>query len=572
MSENSIDVDVNFNLKEIDKIFEKLMEGTSTNIFKDLSDVTDLDEEGLASLLKDITSLDDKTKLLEAFNKLNMKSPIMENLIRMVTDLSEDSEHDTELIERTQSNLITMLSISKLMLKMIDEKFPISEEIQDEIEKMSKAITDEEMKLDDRLDLISRTMNSILATSSGQNVAFRIVTPEVSIAERLPDERLQGIRDEFGAVIGIIEDLTGQIVSADEESGRLRTPQLNVDNAVSALDRAKELFEEVNNALRESVDNMSTQETLTEGQETRGRMDIEHRITQMTQISALVGLMKESLDKFVLEAKDTIAIAMQNMDVATESIIKLAIDLDPSKVGVTADQIAKLKEAMKKGLKNIEDKITEELHVDTVEQIFEQAIEKRLMTDPLDEDPRRKIGYIIDLINATFNRLITDFRTVIKTPEQRELLKEAGLAQIISIPHILDSAERRMEDIGGVGSILNREMGTSFDTKHLEVMIGQIQSTEQQTKVHMGKLSEDMKIMLEVVNRTEGVAIETGKEAKFMSDNFGQIKGAVLSASQQILSAKKSISETNVKVNEVVQRFTEENPGKDIQPLDDPSD
>jgi len=586
MSEHSIDVDVNFNLNDINKLFEKILKGAGeggTDLVDALTQILDLEKLKKDGFISDISESENQEDIIKTILKSQLGTTAFNDLFKMVNDLTDNDQEENELLQKTQNNLITMLGMSKLMIKMIDERFPISAEMQDEIENMSKILTDKEMMLDDKMDIISRTLQSMLATSTGQNPAFRTITPMTAGA--LPEGMIKGMNDEFGVSAGIVGELIERIREA--KSGRIRTEQLKdlLDSAEMSVSNMTGIFERAGKSMTDTagvLENIEVGggettgriiERETEGQRIQRNLNAGESVKNMLFI---IDMMKEvhiTFEQFTENAKSQVDMIVENMDVATEGILKLARELDPEKIGVTKAQIRKMKTVMEEGLDKIANKIDAEFSIRTIEEIWRLAIENRLVEDPLRTARELKLDALIKMTDSVYNTLLSDYDKFTKSKKGREALEQAGLDQAMTTPRLLDVIRERRSGINleNMLTATDQPTSTEFKSELIKDMFRQIQTQEQKTSSYMGTMKDDMKIMLTTINNTETVAKATKTSADKFSKSFSAIRGAVNSATEQLKASHSAIKDTTTKMNEVITTINDTGiiTGQDIDTLND---
>jgi len=579
MSEHSIDVDVNFNLNDIKKIFEKIMEGSDID-FKGLSDITKLDGEGQASLLKEISSTENKTKLLESFANLGIHTSIINDISKIVKDMDEDQDEQSDIVERTQNGMIMLLTLSKTMMKLLDDKFPITEKMKKELDIMNDVLKDQKLGLDDKLDILLRSVTSIFAPFKEQQPqAFKIVSSAIQ-----PTFLNTMDKDQTRASIDIMMDFVKQVtdkytqlierMGGGQEQFRHAGEADEIENLLSIGADITEILQKYKKVLTEEQYKQGlvpsdTAYTAVLSTEVRNTMDtveitMNHLVLLFNDMSTQVDIHLKNLEGDV----ETVVLANEERLVELQSTIELLNTVTGDFRTVKID----LKNAIERGLNEIKDDITDEFRQEIADKLIEVAINKRLMVDPTKVDEENRLDFLIKLVDHTFNTLIDEYESVINTPKSREALKEAGIRLSLATPTILNVAKQRYSTITG------REEGLfpsdeptsdpSFDMEVLTDMIYQIYDQDTNMTKHMGRMKSEMIKLVNAVQNTETVAKNTAEKATLIEKSFMTMTGATQSAANHLRLAKDSIVRTNIKVNEVVRKIADEFPGDDIAPLE----
>lgn len=378
-SENSIDVDVNFHLNDINTLFEKFMEGLGNEEI--LGDIGDIEGKMAGTLSHDISSIEDKNKLYENLIKMNLQQPEIDQLIKMMSEMGEDQGEGFESLDRVKNNMILMLSIAKSMMRMLEDKFPITADIEKELEDVTKILSQQETSLDDKLQLVMRAINNMMTPTTTQE-AFKIITPDIDFGRFTTPAEKKNREDEFNVNALTIETLIKQI--EDAQSGRIRTTQLQslLENARDSIGRMSDLFDDTQDRLFSAiVEARSDRGGEPEGVETPEgkvsrtiRTDVSVRMNQIEELGKFVGILRETLEETAVEFKKDIDIALRDIEVATDAITKMVIDLDPLKIGISTKDKEQFRDTIKDGLKRIEDKLDSELFEQTVDEVWKSAV------------------------------------------------------------------------------------------------------------------------------------------------------------------------------------------------------
>lgn len=578
MSEHSIDVDVNFHLNDIKKIFEKIMEGSDID-FKGLSDITKLDEEGQASLLKEISSTENKTKLLESFASLGIHASIINDISKMVKDMDEDQDEQGTVIERTQSGMMTLLALSKTMMKLFDDKFPITEKMKKELDIMNDALSKQNLELDDKLDILLRSVSSIFAPLKEEQQAFKIIpsVAQPTFLEAMDKDQARASIDTMMDFVKQVTDKYTQLIErmgGGQEQFRHAGETDEIENLLNIGEDITEILEKYKKLVEEEqykqglVPSDPTYIGQALSTEVRDTMSTVEEI--MLHLIELFNNMSTQIDTHLLNLQTDV---QEVVEANEERLVELqsTIELLNTVAGDFRTIKDDLREAIETGLNMIRDDITDEFRAEIAEKLIEVAINKRLMVDPKKSEKEDKLNFLIKLVDHTFNTLLDDYKNVINTFESREALKAVGIKQSLAIPSILRTAKERYSIITGKEEGLFPSPASalpSIDTGDLKDMIDQIYTHEEQTRKYMGTMKNEMIKLVKAVENTETSAENTAKSALVLSKSFKTIQGSTQTAADHLRLAKDSIIKTNAKVNEVIGKVTEISPGDDITPLE----
>jgi len=581
---NSIDVDVNFNLKDINKLFDKMLEGSGNvnigNIFKDIDELDPMK----SSLLKDVSSIEDQVKLADTLNKVGFTAPIMKDVHKMMQDLGLEQDQQSSVIERTQQNLVNMLTISKTLLKMMDDKYPLSDDMQKELDDMNKVLTDQNLTLDDKLDLMVRSVNNIFAPiKESMPEAFKVspMKSDIDMAELMGDKGRANIdimRDFAGQAADSLRHLANR--ARTNVGGRVRLDQElpQLDNLIAIADEVTSNLEEI----RVKSSDMSNDMTMNNIDVMQTEGQVAARMLRMPEIVNAIKHLEDITNgilEIFTELTEDFNVEMKNVGVDYAGMVFSAEEQEKKinhAVNILGDVSKDIRSGLKEfksvertEIKGISAKLDDDMFIKTIEEVWRQAVENGLVGNTTTTAKDRQLDEMITLVDATFNRLLADYESVMKSPPSRKLLEEAGLGQSIPIPNVLKRARARHEQISDLGTVIfgDKSVGggsSGLDMAYLQDMFTQIQTQETQTKAHMGTMKSDVKTMMEDIKSIDSVASKTVNITKETNKLISSFSGAINRSANAMDNTQKSLGNTNRAVKKMVDKINEFFPGDDI--------
>lgn len=475
MSENSIDVDVNFHLNDINKLFEKIMEGAGdTDMFKGLSDISEIDDDVKASLLGSISSIDNKTKLFEALTNLSITAPIVNDWYKMIEEMSDDGDERSTIIERTQKSMVTLLSLSKTMLILFEEKFPISLDMQKELDIMNDTLNNQNLVLDDKMDILLRSINNMVAPIKEERQAFKVTEPKgnriVDMMSR--DTAIGQIDTMIDFVNQIITRYEGFIKGIDEGEGRFRLAgsRDGIQNELDIANEVKGLVEEYRISLDESRDqSIDLNEAMSNiPAEANLTFDVMQGI--MVEISEIFSAMKETLDTMTKELDESLHQIVAdvekveiNLDYAVEALNEATGKIED----VTWDFADVFEKEIVKFKKEIHSKEDEDFYKTVVQDILNQLIKEELVQPLNTTKTAQDLEYILKIAEASLNTLNVDLERLMVGKSDDEL-RDMGLSDIAMVKGIIARARERQKLIlRDEGTIFSSPLSRDIDTEGL---------------------------------------------------------------------------------------------------------
>jgi hypothetical protein len=460
MSENSIDVDVNFHFGEINELFNKIIEGADIDVLKEISDKDSLIQ---GSLLGDITSVDDKTKLLETMSELKITAPYIHEVYKMIEEMTSDQGEQGDIIERTQRSMISLLTISKTMLRMFEEKFPITKEMQKELDNMSDALSDQSKTIEQRIEVVGRgIINAFAPIKEDLPRAFKITAPQADYSMLAS---AFGQDDSARAQIAMMMDFIKQVNTHIEEIIKIKRPVmkggireeelLNVKRIGEELlpvmeqleAKTKEVFGEVLTIKTDTLAKESDLRKLFTDQPT-----VKSLFTTMeTAIKDILNIMKE-LEK---DVKDNMVNLDKLMAERVEILGKQEVSI-AEVVGILRDEIRDNKKSMTdikktftREIEKFKNVLSEDYYQGTIRDVLKQLIETEFVQPIATTQTARKLTFLLRLAENALGSMEEDLSRLLKgkTPEQ---IKEMGLERtVLSAKLLSETVMPRTKHITG---------------------------------------------------------------------------------------------------------------------------
>lgn len=578
MSDNSIDVDVKFHLEDINKLFEKIVQGMDdSDFFKNLDKIDVIE----GSLLSDVGSIDDKVKFMEILSDLDFALPIMKEVQKMVDELEMGQDGQSELIMSTQNTVIQMFTISKLLIKMLEEKFPISEDMQKDLDSMNDALMDQSTTLDDKLDILRRSISNMFAPLKEEREAFKISpTQSFNFSDVMGSDvafaNLSVIEDQAKQTMDIMDLLIDKINA--NTGGRMRLSGME-----DIFENLKEIAEDVHTISSRARKKVATYEgsesNLTEGQQVRSAIYMPQVKDEMAKIQKTVGDMMEvfielnsTVDTNLNDIKDQLGDITSSL-VNSELILSKSITVMDDVTKEFKNQIKELKKTLTQAVKKIGIKIDDEFFGKIFEEMFQMMIDKKLTTDPKIGTNIWKTDELVNLLRITLDSLTAGFKSNVKHEKGRELLEQAGI-DVSATSHIMRVADIRKENVlsdlnmgfmGGGGSSSNQPL---IDMVSLEEMYKQISDRGVKQQAQLVSIKENTDNIIELAKNTQSSASITVELTRDLSKNFVRMGGEMSRAGQEISKAKKDMVKTSDKVNEIIQTLNLVFGGEEIMPTE----
>ncbi len=577
MSENSIDVDVNIHLQGINDIFSKMMEGiddsqTMEDYFKDIKD-----KEGLISDMYETTLGEDKTKLLEALHKMNADIPMIDSILKLLDDMNEGQEEGFEDLEGVRSNMVLMIGIAKTMVTMLQENFPITKAVEEELMNVNKALASQEGTLDDRLRLVIRSFSNIFPTQTQS-------TPNIAFMERTPEGKLSPMETASARNAGVIGEANSLISGFDKllkrlkenESGVVRMGQFGLEDKIKEMERLKEIMGEMRDILAQSVDlqiveglklaeNNLERTTVTTGQQKLIDIDemVEQQRTSYTQIGIFIDrldvIVKEMLDKFGGQVES----ALSFMEGATDAIELLSLKSEDDAIALT-NEVKEIKEILAKALMEISGKLDDDLFIKTVQEVWKQAIENELVQPIKTTETAKKLEFILVTVENALNTLNADLEALMrdKTPDE---LEEMGLGRISVIPNIIEISRQNQERIHGEFGIplIESSIKEDFDLRSMNEMLKIIGAGDRTKQDLDRKLVDEMSdlrlVMGDILLKTEA----TSKITKEFGSALTTIRANSGTANAMLTKTQGDLKDSIKKVHEIIDAWNNAGVDKD---------
>ena len=582
MSENSIDIDVNFNLNEISTLFAKVMEGLSQG--KDMSNVfKEIDPNApIGSLMSQGSLTEDKTKLYESLSNIDQLSPLIEILKKLQEELIIEEGDQGDIIERTERNMSNMLTISKLLLKMFETKFPISEDMGKDIDEMSKILSDQSLTFDNKLDKLMATMSNAFASFREDRQAFRTIPGDN--APTLGDlfgrdntqEMSEDFRKKFKAIANVIRSMADRIV---ERGG---TGSINISGtdmgefSLADLERLAEYAEQGTTLFRSFTENLerSNQEisairserSLREGEVARDVMGmpvIEKAIEKLTKLTGDVGVIFKRLEEHVkgfltdatvdLEGSgkelNEVIITLNKSITVLEEAARLMVNAAQDIGNTTAEQ-----------LKIIAEKIDESLIIKTIEEVFDQIIANKLIAPINETSMAKRLEFALLTAKSVINTLAKDLQSFMigKTPEE---LKELGLPGLKDTQRTVFRLQQAQREFGTTPEGNVYSLGgvqEAFDMSEINIMSGFLKDIASDITKKTGfvedidlHMRETNELMKNLVKQTKNINATTDT----FDDKIGILQRTTNNAMNLMGASEKKIQDAGNKINEIIEEW-----------------
>lgn len=578
MSENSIDVDVNFHLNDINKIFEKIMEGTDTDIFKGLSDISDLDDEMKASLLESITSVDDKTKLLEALTNLNVTAPIAEDMYKMIEEMSGDQGDQTTIIERTQKSMITLLTISKTMMKLFEEKFPISDEMQKELDIMNRTLNDQSLILDDKMDILLRSMNNMFAPIKEEIPrAFRTIRPTDAprVMDFLDKDRTRAGIDEM---IDFVDQVTNKYEdlfrAMDEGQERFRHTEERPE---------LEDIRDIGNNLRGTL--IELRDLVTEERDPGGTIadtsDIVVAISDEAKLAfdkiqqvmdEIEVIFKETAQINAIQITESVAASQDLRDKTTE--MKNEVGVAVEMLNVAVGEISGMKDAVKNqigtGILAIKNMLNSDYFQGTIEDVLNQLIREELVQPIHTTRTAQDLEYILRIAEASLNTFNRDLERLMVGKSEEEL-REMGLSDVAQVKGVIErSRERQRRILRDEETIFSSPISRDIDMEglsSLDRMEGLLETIATRTREQDNmtvRIDDNLRELLIQSQMTNILAESSFEKVAQFDDQIKMTIRATEKAADWLHKMNQTTEVNTHKIREIAERWNDEFPGRDV--------
>jgi len=572
MSENSIDVDVNFHLNDIIKLFEEAMKGDNSNIIDVIKDIS-VEEDKLkgSSLLHDVTLTEEKTKLLEAMSNMGVVSDVVNDVFKLVNDMNLKDGDNSDVIQRTQRSMVTLLTLSKTMLKMFDEKFPISEDMADELEEMDKVLQNSQLSMDSKIDQLYRIMNNAFAPLKEQQQdmpdAFKTTHPTTG-GYNFSLAQVDVIDDYAEQVTVFINSILSRI--SGNTSNRLRIGK----DDVSQMDNLTEIKDDI-------FDIIDKLKARTGGSEGVGRV-AEAVEGYMGSTSAYAKKVFENIEKVsvgMVEALEEMQVMFDysstKMDAATTNLDGSIVDT-AKQLGEAVDTLKSsekhllemtkdVKSAVRTEVGKIKDVLDNDFYTKTVENILDTLITLEFIDPIAVTVTLKKLQHTLKVSESTLKTLHSTMGVIGKGQTNANLLEFK--AAIDSIQAVVDISKNQLKGIGDdegfVSDTLNVKKGVKgfqkkkiLNTDLLEQMSGRIDKLAISTMAKDIMVASIEKKFDELIGKANQILTETGEiriGSEHFNTNVSVIANAMQQAQNQLTATKNLNMKTVVELNKIIE-------------------
>jgi len=556
MSENKIDVDIDFHLKDINNLFEQLVkEGTDIDFQKIMST-----EGKIAnSFSSEIGLVGEKQQdsIVDALKIMNLDTVEITNILKMMDTLLEASDIENENLTSVQENMIMMIGVTKAMIKMLDENYPLSSDIEGELKTITDVLADKEMDVGNKMNLIIRAINGM--TTPPTREAFNIISPGNEPIGGISGGLTSNQRDDMLENLSVMETLVTHLQSFKGTNTRLQTVEMQ-SKIKGAWDAIQIVADGISKAVSTGVSGMATIDVTAprvEGgvpianrpqQSTEGTlagMDIAEMLKQHGEMLKKMASFSDEVSATYIDIANSfegkIQTAILNIEQARAIVEDILFKIDPDILGMQQKEFTKIAKAIDKAMEKIDEKLSDEMFEKMVFNIWRLAIKNKLAEDPKDYTDVTRLGYYMKLAENMIATLGDGLKVIDRQSEIE--MRERGIKNIGAVKVLYDIIKdaktltgedilkmRKLltndPDSGGVGQMVDfKIMSASLDRidQNVSRQVDAVTSMGDAKRGETKKISDMSSVIRKMADANKGLS----KQLKFMVTTSKEINDAI---------------------------------------------
>ncbi len=578
MSDNTIDVDIKFHLNDIDELFKKVSGGNDI-----MDELKGKEGDMKSSLYYDFEMTEDKGKLLDVINKLSITAHDMDDVYKMIADMNADQGDQSTIIERTEKSMITLLTLSKVMLKMFEDRFPITSDIQDNLDEMNDILSNKNLDLDDKVDKLLRSINTIFAPLKEELPAAFKISGDPSLLSG-SDDKSRAMRYQVQDFVSQTSTLLEKFIADSKKKTRPRLGELEpeLQNLLSIAQMLDETLDDVKGKAVD-LDIKTLEQTMTEGQTI-------HRLFDSPDSKRTFAKMEETmqgiLEIFKQLTEDTASHLaniesdfdgmIEAMNVSEDKVteaVKILIDVRAKLFGTIID----IKKTVRDEVGKIQDVLHEDLYIGTITDIWEQLVKRELVTPVSASAQHKTLDYMLRLAEASINTLAGDLDRLMRGKTEEELF-DLGLTDLNAIKGLIALIQTKKAGFENLTDVVfpeyadHKEEFKYFDLTNVQAMIQTIATRTGEQDKFLQKLSSQFTTLLTAVNSTRKEAEKAGTIVSGYDRTINKAVNELTQASNQLLSNKQKTDITFDKMKELIKDYNELMKGITGKEISDPEE